>query len=140
MKKRENDTAGLILFYLADLRRVKLTLLFIFLACIQVSANTQDKITMNLQSTDLKKALTVIERKSNYHFLYNETVIANKPKVDLSVKDADITTVLDKILVANGIAYRILNSNLVVLKANGDDDKAELPAIPVSGKVTGTGG
>ena len=139
MKKRENDTAGLILFYLADLRRVKLTLLFIFLACIQVSANTQDKITMNLQSTDLKKALTVIERKSSYHFLYNETVIANKPKVDLNVKDADITTVLDKILVANGIAYRILNNNLVVLKANGDN-KAELPAIPVSGKVTGTGG
>ena len=140
MKKRENDTAGLILFYLADLRRVKLTLLFIFLACIQVAANTQDKITMNLQSTDLKKALTVIERKSNYHFLYNEAVIANKPKIDLSVKDADITTVLDKILVANGIAYRILNNNLVVLKANGDDDKPELPDIPVTGKVTGANG
>jgi TonB-linked SusC/RagA family outer membrane protein len=140
MKKRENDTAGFKLFYLQELRRVKLTLLFILLACLQVSANSQDKITVNLQSADLKKALTVIERKSDYHFLYNEAVIANKPKIDLNVKDAEITSVLDKILVANGINYRILNNNLIVLKADGDNNKIEIPDIRVSGKVTGTAG
>lgn len=141
MKKRENDTAGLKLFYLQKFRILKLTFLFILLACLQVSAKTysQDKITVNLQSADLKKALTVIERKSNYHFLYNESVIANKPKIDLNVKDADIISVLDKILVANGIDYRILNNNLVVLKADGDNNKVDIPDFRVSGKVTGTG-
>jgi TonB-linked SusC/RagA family outer membrane protein len=140
MKKRENDTADFRLFCLQELRRVKLTFLFILLACMQVSAKSQDKITVNLQSADLKKALAVIERKSDYHFLYNESVIANKPKIDLNVKDAEITAVLDKILVSNGISYRILNSNLVVLKAIGDDSKIMIPDIRVSGKVTGTNG
>ncbi|HTM92599.1 MAG TPA: carboxypeptidase-like regulatory domain-containing protein, partial [Flavisolibacter sp.] len=140
MKKRENDAADFRLFCLPELRRVKLTFLFILLACMQVSARSQEKITVNLQSADLKKALAVIERKSDYHFLYNESVIANKPKIDLNVKDAEITAVLDKILVANGISYRILNSNLVVLKAIGDDSKTVIPDIRVSGKVTGTNG
>ena len=140
MKKRESDTAGFKLIYLRELRRVKLTLLFLICACIQVSAKSQDKISINLQSTDLKKALTVIERKSNYHFLYNEAVIANKPKIDLSVKDEEITSVLDRILVANGINYRILNNNLVVLKADGDKTAMEIPDIRVSGRVTGANG
>jgi TonB-linked SusC/RagA family outer membrane protein len=140
MKKRENDAAFSKLFYLQELRRVKLTFLFILLACIQVAAKSQDKITVNLQSADLKKALTVIERKSDYHFLYNEAIIANKPKIDLNVKDAEITAVLDKILVANGINYRILNNNLVVLKAEGDNNKIEIPDIRVAGKVTGVNG
>src|SRR5438309_10870410 len=140
MKKRENDTAAFKFYYLQELRRVKLTFLFVLLACIQVSARSQDRITINLQSTDLKKALTTIERKSNYHFLYNEAVIANKPKIDLSVRDAEINSVLDKILVANGISYRILNNNLVVLIAAGDHNEIAIADIRVSGKVSGTNG
>ena len=141
MKKRENEAAGTKLFY-QELRIVKLTFLFILVACLQVSAKTysQDQITVNLQSADLKKALTLIERKSDYHFLYSEAVIANKPKIDLNVRDAEITSVLDKILVANGINYRILNNNLVVLKADADNSKIEIPDIRVSGKVTGANG
>src|SRR5881398_3433103 len=106
MKKRENETACFkSLFFLKEVRMMKLTFLFILLACLQVSAKTysQDKITVNFQSAELKKALTIIERKSSYHFLYNEAIIANKPKIDLTVRDAEINSVLDKILVANGI-------------------------------------
>ncbi|MGZ3851508.1 MAG: SusC/RagA family TonB-linked outer membrane protein [Flavisolibacter sp.] len=140
MKKRENDTAGFRLLYLKELLGVKLTLIVLVCASLQVSARLQDKISINLQSADLKTALTVIERTSTYHFLYNEAVIANKPKVDIIVKDAEITTVLDRILVVNGIDYRILNNNLVVLKAAGDNTALDIPEIRVSGKVTGANG
>ena len=143
MEKRENDTARVKkFFYLKKFVILKSAFLFIVLTCLQLTAEAygQDKITMNLQSTEIKKALIIIERKTNYHFLYNESVLANKPKIDLAVKDADIVTVLDKILTANGIAYRILNNNLIVLKANGPANNAEVPDIRVSGKVTGTGG
>lgn len=143
MKKRENETAQKKnLFYLRQIRIMKLTFLFILLTCLQVSAKTysQDKITVHLQSAELKKALNVIERKSNYHFLYNEAVIANKPKIDLNVKDADINLVLEKILTGNGIGYRILNNNLIVLKAENANDNAVIQDIRITGQVTGTGG
>jgi TonB-linked SusC/RagA family outer membrane protein len=134
--KRENETAFIKLFYLKELRMMKLTFVFVLLACLQSAARTysQDKITVNLQSTELKKALNIIERKTSYHFLYNESLFANKPKVDLSVKDADINTVLEKILKNNGISYRILNNNLIVLKAEGSNEAQD---IRVTGKVTG---
>lgn len=140
MKKRENDSAVSKLFCLQELRRMKLTFLLILLTCLQVSAKTySQRITVNLQDADLKKALTIIERKSNYHFLYNEAVLANKPKIDLNVKDAEITAVLDRILVTNGIRYRILDNNLIVLR-EGEASKVEIPDIRVSGKVTGAAG
>ncbi|MGZ5286553.1 MAG: SusC/RagA family TonB-linked outer membrane protein, partial [Flavisolibacter sp.] len=140
--KRENETACIKqLFYWKEIRMMKLTFLFILLACLQVAARTysQDKITVNIQSTDLKKALNIIERKSNYHFLYNESVIANKPKIDLSVRDADINTVLEKLLANNGISYKILNNNLIVLKAAGSTIEA-FQDIRVSGRITGPAG
>ena len=140
--KRENETASIKqLFYLKEIRMMKLTCLFLLLTCLQVSAKTysQDKITVNIQSANLKKALSIIEKKSEYHFVYNESVIANKPKIDLNVKDADINAVLQKILAENGIAYRILNNNLIVLKA-GNDINFEIRDIRVTGKVTGVNG
>ncbi|HEU4472843.1 MAG TPA: TonB-dependent receptor [Flavisolibacter sp.] len=129
------------ILYARGWRIMKLTFLFMLLTCLQVSARTysQERITVNLQSTDLKKALSVIEKKSSYHFLYNEAVIANKPKIDLNVKDAAITTVLDRILTANGISYRILDNNLIVLRANGEN-VSEVQDIRLSGRVTGSNG
>src|SRR6476646_8092371 len=103
-------------YYLKVLKQMKLTFVFLVLTCLHVSAKTysQDRITLRLESVDIKKAMQIIERKSDYHFLYNEAVIANSPKVTLNVTDADITMVLDRIFVANNISYRILNNNLVV--------------------------
>jgi TonB-dependent SusC/RagA subfamily outer membrane receptor len=138
--KRETETAWKNLFYLKELRKMKLTFLFVLLACIQVSAKTysQDKISVNLQSTDLKQALNIIERKSSYHFLYSEAVMANQPKINLKLRDADISTVLEKMLEGTGISYRILNNNLIVLRTAAVS--TEMADIRVSGRVTGTGG
>lgn len=142
MKQREKDAAVLKFFYVKEMRRMKLTFLFILLACIQVFAKTysQERITVNFKDADLKKALNIIERKSIYHFLYNESVIANKPKIDLNVKDAEITSVLNKILITNGIHYRILNNNLIVLNNDNDKTAASIPDIRISGNVTGANG
>jgi TonB-linked outer membrane protein, SusC/RagA family len=141
MKKRENEKGFRPINYLKVFKLLKLTLLLIVLTCLQVSAKTysQNKITLRLESVEIKKAMQIIERKSDYHFLYNEAVIANTPKVTLNVTDADITTVLDKIFVANNISYRILNNNLVVLK-NNKDTKTIIQDIRISGHVTGNNG
>ncbi len=143
MEKKKIRSVFYRLLHLNDIRRVKLTFIFAMLACLQVSAKTysQDKITLNIQSTDLKKALNAIEKKTNYHFMYNEAVIANKPKVDLNVKDVAIADLLQVLLVKNGISYRILDNNLIVLKEGTSDvNEGELAEVRVSGKVSGPDG
>ncbi|HEX8314220.1 MAG TPA: TonB-dependent receptor plug domain-containing protein, partial [Flavisolibacter sp.] len=118
---------------------MKLTVLLILFACLQVAARgyTQDKITLKLQAADLKKALASIEKVSDYHFLYNQALVANKPRVNIDVADADIATVLNILLSNTGIAYRMLENNLIVLKEESAG-KTIAPDIRITGRVTGT--
>lgn len=127
------------LLYLKLLKHMKFTTLFLLFAFLQVSAHgfTQDKITVRLQSADLKKALLAIEKQSSYHFLYNQALIVNKPKVNINVSNADINTVLNMLFSNTGIRYRMMENNLIILKK--ETDQAEIAVdVRISGKVTGT--
>ena len=87
---------------------MKLTCVLILFTCLHVSAETysQNRITLKLGSTDIRKVLTAIEKKSDYRFLFNEAIFLNKPKVSANFTNAEITTVLTDILLNNGIMYR----------------------------------
>jgi len=121
------------------MRLTRLTFAFFLLACLQVSANgyTQKKITLRLQSAELKQALATIEKVSDYHFLYNQALVSNKPRVNINVTDAEITTVLNLLLSNTGIGYRMLENNLIVLKEQATINIAN-PEIRITGRVTGT--
>ena len=122
---------------LAPATTIRLCLVLLLPLCaLKVAAHSdkEDKITLSIQSADLKKALAIIERKTDYRFMYNESVIANKPKIDLQVKDAAIEEVLQIVLVNNGISYRILNNNLIVLQAPTTRLAAD---VRITGQVTG---
>lgn len=140
MNLREIDAVEKGIPRRSTLRLLKLTIACSLFICLQVSAKTysQEKISVKLQSVDLKKALATIERKSNYHFLYNDALVSNRPKVTLDVTNAEITAVLDKILLANGIGYRMLDNNLIVLKQDNSNHQIEVQQVQVSGRVTGT--
>jgi len=119
---------------------MKLTILLLTVACMQVSANGfSQTITIDLQSVDLKKAMLTIEKKSLYRFLYSDAKIPNEKRITIKVNNAPIADVLNKIFEGTSLSYRILESNIVVIKA----DQAELNRISeksVSGKVTGERG
>lgn len=119
-------------------RIMKLTCALILLVCLQVSAAgfSQSRITVNFQAQSLKKALSYIEKKSDYRFLYNENLVADAPKVTLIMTDAEVTDVLKHILDKTGLSFQMMANNLVVLKT-GDVDLAD---IHVTGKVTGSTG
>ena len=120
---------------------MKLTCAFMLLFCLHVSAggHTQDRVTLNLESTDLKKVLAEIQKKTNYRFLYNQALI-DKKKVDVHVRDAEVPSVLNTIFEGTGIGYQILDNKLIVLKASVDGQKIEVREIRVTGKVTGQEG
>ena len=121
---------------------MKLTCALILIACLHVSAGTysQDKITLKVSSTNIKKVLAAIEKRSEYRFLFNESIMANKPMVSVNVTNAEITSVLNDICLNNGIAYHILKNNLIVLKEAALGAEIAIPDIAVSGKVTGAAG
>src|SRR6476620_5607809 len=138
MKKREMMHAKGHPIYLKYWRIMKLTVTLILFACLQVSARTysQDRITLNLQSTTIKKVLAAIEKKSNYRFMYNDALLSGKPRVDVNVTNEEVENVLDDVLSNSGIGYKVLENKLVVLKATADRQPIEVMDKTVTGKVT----
>jgi TonB-linked SusC/RagA family outer membrane protein len=140
--KRENMIAySKIPPHLKLIRLMKLTMLFTLICCLHVSAGgfTQDKITLNHKSADLKKVLNDIQKQTTYRFLYNQALVINR-KVDVSVTDAEVPSVLNTIFDGTGIGYHILDNKLVVLKNSVNGEKIEVKDIRINGKVTGQNG
>src|SRR5436305_6095409 len=123
-------------------RLMKLTGIFMLFFCLHASAwgYTQDRITLNLESANLKQVLTEIQKKTNYRFLYSQAVIDNKPNVSVHLDNAELIAALNTIFKGSDIGYQLLDNNLVVLKTSLNGEKIEVREIRISGKVTGQNG
>ena len=112
---------------------MKLTFIIVLISCMQVSARSySQKLTLNLKSVNLKKALAAIEKHSDFRFLYSERKIANDDQVNINVTDASISQVMDQLLTGTGLTYKELGNNLIVLVQKNE---VVLDVI-VKGKVT----
>jgi len=112
---------------------MKLTTALLLFTCFQVSAKvfSQNRITLKLQATELKKVLSLIERKSSYRFLYNDETVKSGTRVDVDASNTPVTEVLDKLFAGRLLSYKILDNNLVVI--TGKD--VEVQETKVTGKV-----
>ncbi|HEX2628505.1 MAG TPA: SusC/RagA family TonB-linked outer membrane protein, partial [Chitinophagaceae bacterium] len=121
---------------------MKLTIALLLIACLQVSARgwSQDRITLKMNETEIKKVLFAIEKKTTYRFLFSEESVKGKPKVTVDVVQVSLNEVLDKILANTGVSYKILGSNLVVLKEVASPDQINAQPIRVTGKVSSSTG
>ena len=114
---------------------MKFTIAFILIATMQVSAKTysQERITLKLQSAELRSVLRQIEKKSIFRFLYNDDVVATHQKVDINAENALVTDVLNRILEQTTLNYKILGNNLVVITQKD----FVVNEFKVSGKIKG---
>ncbi|ULQ56017.1 TonB-dependent receptor [Flavihumibacter rivuli] len=119
-------------------RIMKLTALLMLLGLMQVSAGvfSQTKVSLKLEGVNLKKALSVIERKSSYRFLYNQALLSESAKIDVDAKDEEVVKLLDKILTNTGLGYEVLENNLVVIRTAG----FEIQQARVTGRVVNAAG
>lgn len=117
---------------------MKLTIALLFFSCLQVSAEVlgQSRISIKLESVTLKKALSSIEKKSNFRFLYNEQLVNEAPRISLEANEEEVLSVVRRMLTNTGLSYQLMANNLVVLKTNEN----VLADIEVTGKVTNANG
>jgi TonB-linked SusC/RagA family outer membrane protein len=143
MKKNETvSVSEKALTYLKIARIMKLTIALLLIACLQVSAKgwSQERITLKLNAAEIKKVLFAIEKKSDYRFLFTESAMKGKPRVSLDVVNATVSEVLDKILANTGVSYKVLGTNLVVLKEGVDASEIISQEVKITGKVTSATG
>ncbi len=117
---------------------MKLTALFMLVCALQVSAGvfSQTKVSLKLDRVNIKKALSIIERKSNYRFLYNQALFSENATVNLSAKDEEVLKVVDQLFENSALTYEVLDNYLIVIKFKG----VEFQQQQVTGRVTNAAG
>ncbi|HAY17792.1 MAG TPA: SusC/RagA family protein, partial [Rikenellaceae bacterium] len=117
---------------------------FLCIALLAMSAEAQTKgITISVKNTPAKEVLEVLKRDYGYFFLYNEDEVKLDRNVSVSVKDAGIAEVMDKIL-WKGLDYKVRNRQVIITRTpvqtsrSADMRKEPRPerTITVSGVVT----
>jgi TonB-linked SusC/RagA family outer membrane protein len=123
---------------LTFLRIMKCTIAILLLACLQVSANgfSQNRISVRFNSVDIRKALSTIEKKSSYRFLYNQKLVTHIGRVELQADDEEVMSVLTRMFDNTPVSFQLLANNLVVLKARN----TTVADVTVSGKVVNVTG
>jgi TonB-linked SusC/RagA family outer membrane protein len=123
-------------FKILLLMKLMSPLLLIFMMQLSVSAKSQDKITIRFKNIELIKAISLIEAKSDYRFVYNNNIIPSGKKIDASLRDADLPEVMLRLLNGTGLSYKMMKDNLVVLYLRDD----EIKDISIKGTITDESG
>lgn len=112
-----------------------LTLVLLMAISVRADISAQNKIIdIDAQNTSLRQVLKKIEKKTNYFFIYNETLINVNQKVTVKGKHISVNQLMDEIKSQTNIDY-IINQHKIILTPKLNQ-QTTAQAFTVSGKVT----
>jgi TonB-dependent starch-binding outer membrane protein SusC len=75
----------------------------------------EQKVSVELQNEDLKKALAQIEKQSKVSFIFNPKEVKITQKISVKAKDASLKSVLDQIFNPLKISYQLSGNHQILL-------------------------
>ena len=144
MKKKWFNDQGLYRSLFKWLRVMKLTVFFLLVALIQVSASVysqQTKLSISLKNATVREVLRTIEDQSEFFFLYkNENIDVNRI-VNVDIKEKSVESLLDQVFKGTTVSYEVVNRQIVLIdKQKGNLFSEVQQQKSVSGKVTDSSG
>lgn len=101
------------------------------------------KMTFDLRNSTIKDVLELIEKKSEFTFMFENSMIDVDAKVDISAKEESVEIILDRLLNKN-LEYRIIGKQIVLFAAESNASKVSdvepQERRNVSGKITDMSG
>ena len=101
--------------------RMKLSSCLLLLTFMQVSAHvrSQDRLTMTVRNIGWQSFFDLLEKKSNYTFLYKDNALPRNEKIDVEARALTVPEILDNVLRRSALSYQVLSNHLVVITAKG---------------------
>ena len=124
---------------------MKLTILLLLSGLMQVSATVYSqstRFTFNVKEKQVADVLKEIEETSNFRFFYQREQVDVERLVTVRAKAATVENILDELFRDKGIAYRVLEDNLILLTPGKLKPAGEssVQQRQVTGKVTDKSG
>lgn len=94
---------------------MRITAILIIGASLHVSATSYSQnVTMSARHITLEKAFRIIEKQTDFSFLWNESLLDRSRTVSIDVKNAPLSRVLDICLQGLPLTYRILDKAVLI--------------------------
>lgn len=115
---------------------MKLVIIFITVACLQVSARVlAQKVTLNEKDAPLEKVFNDIKKQTGYIFFYEKNTLDGTSKVSIDVKNADLRDVLKLCFTNQPLAYTIAGTTIGVKKKEVSVVQPQAAQVPID--ITG---
>ena len=109
--------------------------LLFLLPSVSLFAQTQ-RISVNLNNVTLEQAISEIELKSGYNFLYNTSLVSPKEVVSVTKNNATLRDILSEMLQNTEISFQIVDKQIILtpkgLKQETTTDQTEGNTSPIS--------
>ena len=113
------------------------TILSLLLAGHVFAKELQEGYSFNIQNKEIKTILQQIENETNYRFLFSGDLKNINSKTSLVVRNAEMRTILDRLLKDKGLSYQVMENNLVIIKP---ESRAVSSDLVIKGNVAGENG
>lgn len=124
--------------FLKGLLVMKLTIAFMVFFTFQASAHGFGQVKLNVKAkkTEISNVLSLIEKQTNFRFLYNSNLKDIRKKTSVNATNANIQEVLQQLLSDTHLIYQIMDNNLIVIREGKANDFEDIVQAVVSGRVT----
>ena len=74
------------------------------------------KVSLNMQSKQMKKVLFELEKQTNVKFVFSNYTVKSVDRVSLNVSNESLSSVLNKLFTPLSISYTIIGSRILLRK------------------------
>lgn len=93
------------------------------------------RISIELENTTIRSALSRIEKISDAKFLYHSQLVSSREKISLHEENTPLADILDKILSPYEIGYEVSGNQIVLTKLKQSEVQFDGPALVTDGSV-----
>jgi len=105
-----------------------------FITSVSAYAQSGRNVTVDIENSELKNLIEIIERQTTYVFSYRDDALDHK-RVTVDMKNVPVSKVLDKALAGTGLTYQIVSDTSIILEKATSAKKNSVAKINISGTV-----
>ncbi|MBT33042.1 MAG: SusC/RagA family TonB-linked outer membrane protein, partial [Thalassobius sp.] len=93
------------------------------------------KVNVDTKNAGLIEVFSVVEKQTDFVFIYNQEVRENRSKFNFDLKEISVADLLRKIAESTDFRFKQINSNITVTKKEADSTEKENTDSVIIGKV-----
>lgn len=110
-------------------------LVFCMLTAVSIWAQGSSSVTVDVKNGTLKSLFEMIENQTDYVFSYRDDALNDSKTVNLSMKDATVSAVLDKALKGTDLNYQIVSDKSIIIAKKNDGKPQSQNNLTIQGTV-----